>query len=363
MHLQRLWLTDFRSYPTTELSLPPGVTAVIGENGRGKTNLLEAIAYVATLRSFRGAPSDALVRSGAERAVVRAEVSDDGRTQLVEAEIPIRGRGRVLLNRQRLQRTRDLMGALRVTVFSPDDLELVKGPPTMRREFLDDALVALHPPHDLVRSEWERAVRQRNAFLRQVHGRLDEAGALTLEVWNDKVARAGEELTALREQALGRLGPEVRTAYRDVAGHDIEVRLWLHAPWRRTGLGEALIAVRDDELRRGVTLVGPHRDDVIIELSGLPARTHASQGEQRCLALALRLALHRLLTMDLGRPPVLLLDDVFSELDPGRCSALLRSLPAGQTVLSSATGLPEGIDADLVVRVEPGRLDPVRLSA
>lgn len=360
MHLQRLWLTDFRSYPTVEVSFPPGVTAVIGDNGRGKTNLLEAIGYVATLRSFRGAPPDALVRSGAERGVVRAEVSDAGRTQLVEAEIQTRGRGRVLLNRQRLQRSRDLLGVLRVTVFSPDDLELVKGPPTLRRDFLDDALVALHPPHDLVRSEWERALRQRNALLRQVHGRLDEAGALTLEVWDDKLARAGEELSGLRERALGRLGPEVRRAYRDVAGHDAEVHLRLHAPWRTTGLAEALIAARDDELRRGVTLVGPHRDDVVIELSGLPARTHASQGEQRCLALALRLALHRLLTADFGRPPVLLLDDVLSELDPGRASALLRSLPVGQTVLSSATRLPEGVDADLVVRVEPGRLEPVR---
>lgn len=359
MEIDRIWLTDYRSYPTLELELPAGLTAVLGDNGRGKTNLLEALGYLATLRSFRGAPTEALVRRGAERAVVRAEVSDEGRTQLIEAEISPGGRGRVLVNRQRLGRTRDLLGTLRVTVFSPDDLELLKGGPSVRRELIDDAVVALRPADDLVRSDWEKALRQRNALLKQTHGRLDEAAEVTLEVWDTKLSQAGDQLGRLREAALRRLEPEVVRAYRDVAGEHQDVSLRLDAPWRDAGLAAALAAARADELRRGVTLVGPHRDEVVIELGGLPARTHASQGEQRCLALALRLALHRTLTDEFGRPPVLLLDDVFSELDPGRSAALLAALPPGQTVLSSAIGLPEGVRADLVVAVDRGRATPV----
>lgn len=356
MQLSRLWLTDFRSYPSVDLELPGGVTAVLGDNGRGKTNLLEAMGYLATLRSFRGAPNDALVRRGADRSVIRAEVTDEDRIQLLEAEIAPTGRGRVLVNRQRLQRSRDLLGTLRVTVFSPDDLELLKGGPAVRRAMVDDALVALRPAHDAVIGDWERALRQRNALLKQVHGRLDDSSRLTLEVWDSKLSEAGDELGRLRAAALERLGPEVVRAYRDVAGADQQVSLRLEAPWRSTGLASALAAARPDELRRGLTLVGPHRDDVVVELGGLPARSHASQGEQRCLALALRLAVHRSVTEEYGRPPVLLLDDVFSELDPGRSAALLAALPAGQTVLSSAIELPAGVSADLVVRVEPGSL-------
>ena len=360
MHLRQLWLTDFRSYEHASVALPDGLTAVLGPNGQGKSNLLEAVGYLATLRSFRGAPADALVRVGASRAVVRGEVVAEGRDHLIEAEVAPTGRSRVLVDKQRLARTRDLLEILRVTVFSPDDLELVKGGPSGRRGLLDDAVVALHPPDDAVRSDWERALRQRNALLKQVHGRLDDAAQVTLQVWDEKLSAAGDRLAALRASLVGRLQPVVERAYHDVAAAEPGVSLRYDAPWRSEGLASALAAARADELRRGVTLVGPHRDELVIELRGLPARTHASQGEQRSLALALRLAVHRTLLDEHGTPPVLLLDDVFSELDPDRSAALLGALPPGQALLSSAAGLPDGVTPALALHVRDGEVTPDR---
>ena len=355
MRVRELWVTDFRSYDSAHLVCPEGLCVIRGPNGVGKTNLLEAVGYLATLSSFRGAPGDALIRVGADAAVVRAEVESDGRAQLIEAELSRTGRNRVQVNRQRLRRTRDLLGTLRVSVFAPDDLELVKGGPGVRRGMLDDLLVSLHPRNDGVRAEWERALRQRNALLKQVGGRLDESAELTLGVWDDKAGAAGEELLALRTALVDRLAPAVQTAYRDLAGAGEVVRLEYRRSWQG-GLGEALAASRRDDLRRGVTTVGLHRDELWVELDGLPARTHASQGEQRCLALSLRLAGHREVAADVGTPPVLLLDDVFSELDPTRCEALVASLPAGQAFLSTATALPPSVSPQAVVEVREGRL-------
>lgn len=354
MHLTEIWLTDFRSHPEVSLELPDGVIAVLGQNGEGKTNLLEAVGYLATLRSFRGAPTEALVRVGADRSIVRGRIREERREHLIECEIARSGRNRVLVDRQRLGRTRDLLGSLVVTVFSPDDLDLVKGGPAIRRAFLDDLLVALHPKHDEIRSDWERALRQRNALLKQIHGRPDAAALITLEVWDEKLASSGDRLASLRADVLDRIAPLVVDAYRAVADRDDSLSLRYAAPWREGGLGRALEEVRVDELRRGLTLVGPHRDDVVVQLEGLPARTHASQGEQRSIALALRLASHTVLREEHGTPPVLLLDDVFSELDGNRSAALLAALPSGQTFVASASGLPDGVVPSLVVDVRNG---------
>jgi DNA replication and repair protein RecF len=349
--LRRLWLTDFRSYASAELELGPGLTALLGDNGEGKTNLLEAVGYLATLSSFRGAPNEALVRGGAPMAVVRAEGERDGRSLLIEAEITPTGRGRVQVNRQRLARSRDLLGALRVSVFAPDDLELVKGGPAERRRYLDDALVATSPKLDALRSDVERVLRQRNALLRQSGGRLTDEVELTLSVWDAKLVTAGEALAEARAGLLADLAPVLGTAYDQVAGRPAKVEATYVAPWRELGLAAALGAARRDELRRGVSLVGPHRDDLALSIGGLPARTHASQGEQRSLALALRLAAHHVVSASTGSAPVLLLDDVFSELDPERSDALLAHLPPGQTLLTSAAGLPPGARPDVVLRV------------
>ncbi len=363
MQLDHLWLTDFRSWDAAELALGAGLTVVRGRNGAGKTNLLEAVAYLATLSSFRGAPAEALVRHGAEQAVVRGEGRRAGRSLLIEAEIRLRGRGRVALNRRPVRRTGDLLDALRVSVFSPDDLELVKGGPAGRRRWVDDVLVSLHPRYDAIRRDFERVVRQRTTLLSQAAGRLTPDVATTLEVWDAKLVETGEALAGARADLLGRLQPLVAKAYAELAtvGDPVgtagsAVSLTYEAPWRTEGLAAALVAARADELRRGVSLVGPHRDDVVLALGDLPARTHASQGEQRTLALSLRLAAHAVVAEEVGEPPLLLLDDVFSELDADRSAGLLDHLPAGQALLTTTGRVPPGAVPEQVVEVVDGHL-------
>jgi len=358
VRVTRLWLTDFRNYTSAEVEpAGDGLTVVVGGNGQGKSNLLEAIGYLATLSSFRGAPADALVRRGAEQAVVRAEGDRDGRNLLLEAEINLGGRrDRVLVNRQPLRRARDLLGALRTTVFAPDDLVLVKGGPAERRAYLDDLLVALHPRNDALRTDVERILRQRTTLLKQAGGRLSPEIETTLEVWDAKLATAGTELARARAELVGALEPAVGKAYDQMAaGSPTDVGDVYQQSWEGP-LAEALAAARTDDVRRGVTTVGPHRDEVGLSIGGLPGRTHASQGEQRSLALALRLAGHGLVAEATGSAPVLLLDDVFSELDPERSAALVAHLPQGQAFLTTAGALPEGMTPNSVVRVVDGRV-------
>ena len=357
MRVARLWLTDFRNYTSADVEIPPeGLTVVAGGNGEGKTNLLEAIGYLATLSSFRGAPNEALVRSGAKQAVVRAEGEREGRSMLVEAEIPLSGRGRVLVNHQPLRRTRDLLGAFRVTVFAPDDLELVKGGPSARRNYLDELLVALHPRHAELQSEVDRILRQRNALLKQGGGRLTPDITSTLDVWDARLAEKGTELVGAREQLLHDLEPELGKAYDQVAHTAAAVAASYTRSWDSSSLADALAAARDDDVRRCVTTVGPHRDEVHLLVDEMPARTHSSQGEQRSLALALRLAGHAVVTDAIGTSPTLLLDDVFSELDPARSEALVTHLPPGQALLSTATALPPGLDAAATIHVAAGAI-------
>jgi DNA replication and repair protein RecF len=376
--LRHLWLTDFRNYETADLTLPPGLTVVRGANGEGKTSLLEGIGYLATLASFRGVPTEALVREGAAQAFVRGEGERQGRQLLVEAEIArggsggvAVGRGRVAVNKQRLRRSSDLLDALRISVFAPDDLELVKGGPSARRRYLDDALVALGPKHDALRRDLDRILRQRTALLRQSANAFGHAGrrtltpeiATTLDVWDAKLVAAGEALADARAALVTRLEPALAKAYADLAPspgwperNAGAIVAAYDAPWRAGGLAAALAASRAEELRRGVCLVGPHRDDLSLGINDMPARTHASQGEQRSLALALRLAAHRLVAEALDDVPVLLLDDVFSELDPERTEALLHHLPLGQAVLTTAGPIPSGAEPQQVVTVSAGRL-------
>ena len=374
MQVRTLWLTDFRSYTSTRVDLAPGLTALVGANGEGKTNLLEALAWLATLSSFRGAPTDALVRRDAPFAVVRALADREGRELLIEAQIQPNGRNRVLVNRQPLRRARDLLGSLRVSVFTPDDLAIVKEGPGERRRFLDDALVSLHPRNDALRSQVDKVLRQRNALLKQTGGRLDEGAAFTLDVWDSKLAEAGAALASARIDLLDRMRPVLASTYDALARRPALVTARYEAAWAKpadavgpsdpearrgaltAALAEALAAARTDDVRRGVSTVGPHRDDVVLSIGDGPARTQASQGEQRTLALALRLAVHHVVTGAAESPPVLLLDDVFSELDPDRSTALLANLPAGQTLLTTATTLPPDAHPDVVLHLVGGEI-------
>jgi len=351
----RLELVEFRNYESATFHLTPGTTAVIGRNGQGKTNLAEALAYLATLESFRGAPPEALVRVGADAAVVRATVlHDDGREVTVEAELSRVGRNRVLVNRQKLGRSRDLLGVVRVSVFSPDDLAIVKEGPAERRRFLDDALVSLAVKYDAMRLELDRVLRQRNTLLKQAAGRLDEGSGLTLDVWDARLAELGDRFGHARAVLVARLAPMVQEAYEQLAGALAPVELRYEPPWRARGLAEALGRSRADDVRRATSTTGPHRDELDVVLRGMPARTHASQGEQRTLALALRLAAHRLVAERAGSAPLLVLDDVLSELDDSRATALLEHLPAGQVLLTTAAALPAAARPDTVLRIDAG---------
>lgn len=365
MRLSRLWLADFRCYKSIEIAPAPGLTAILGDNGQGKTSLLEAVGWLATGRSFRGVLDAALVRDGGERAIVRGEVVRSGHVRLIEAEIPRRGRNRVQVNRQPVSGAKALEESLRVTAFSPDDLGLVKGGPGGRRTYLDDLATAISAGAASALSEYERVVRQRTALLRG--GVRGEDDRTTLAVWDEQLVRKGAEVVRARLGLLGRLEGPLGKAYGDVAGGSAgegEIATAYEASWAEgpleigddveqrleAGLGRE----RRREIDRGVTLVGPHRDEWRLEIGGLDSRTHASQGEQRSLALALRLAGHDVVRDALGEPPVLLLDDVFSELDPGRARALVAHLPDAQALVTTAASVPAGLPLDLQLRVAGG---------
>ena len=355
MIVSRLELTDFRNYTHATFDFHPGTTAVVGLNGQGKTNLAEALAYLASLDSFRGAPVEALIRVGCDTAIVRAWVKHpDGRDVLVELEINRRGRNRVQVNGNKLGRARELLGIMRVTVFSPDDLQLVKGGPGDRRRFLDDTLVSTALKYDAQRLELDRVIKQRNTLLKQANGRLNADAVTTLDVWDAKLAETGDLFGRARAELATQLRPTVAEAYEQLADRPSAIELRYEPAWREEGLAIALAAARPHDVRRGVSTVGPHRDDVDLFIGGLPARTHASQGEQRTLALALRLAAHRLVAQVADGSPVLVLDDVLSELDPMRCAALLHHLPPGQVVLTTAGILPAAAHPDAVIRIDRG---------
>jgi DNA replication and repair protein RecF len=353
--IQHLELTNFRNYAATTIDLTAGVTAVVGNNGQGKTNLVEALGYLATLKSFRGVPTEALIRTGCESAVLRATVVHaDGREVLIETELVRTGRNRSLVNKQHLARSRDLLGVVRTTVFSPEDLELVKAAPSVRRDFVDAALVALQPKLDVLCSEIEKVLRQRNSLLKQAGGRLSPDIASTLDVWDAKLSELGTELGDERARLIAHISPRVSKAYEELAEKATPIGLVYEPEWRRIGLASELQTCRMDDTRRGTSTVGPHRDDIDLLINGLPARTHASQGEQRTLALAMRLAVHRIVTEEFGSPPVLILDDVLSELDPSRAAALLRHFPEGQVLITTAGYLPEAAHPDRIVRIQQG---------
>jgi DNA replication and repair protein RecF len=356
--VSHLSLGDFRSWTTLELELAAGSTALIGANGQGKTNLVEALGYLATLGSHRVAADAPLVRAGAERAVVRARVERDGRSTLVELEINPGRANRARVNRAPVPRAREVVGILRTVLFAPEDLSLVRGDPSERRRFLDDLLAASAPRYAGVRADYDRVLKQRNALLKTAFAARRAGGGdmRTLDVWDAHLARCGAELLAARLALTEALRPRVQTAYSAVAVGGAGKRGETTLEYR-SSLGEALplvdgvpsrdrellsaallselARVRPQEVERGISLVGPHRDELQLGLSGLPVKGYASHGESWSYALALRLASYELLRAD-GGEPVLVLDDVFAELDEGRRDRLAGLVAGAEQVLVTA---------------------------
>jgi DNA replication and repair protein RecF len=349
--LAALDLVDFRSFTSAQFTPDPeGTTVLLAPNGTGKTSILEAVGYLGTGRSFRGAAREVMIRAGAEDAYVRATVRDAGADVLVEARLSRHGRSRVQVNRQPARTRQDLADAVAVTTFAPEDVTVVRGGPSGRRDVLDDALALLDRGAGALLEDVARVLRQRGALLRQLHGRLDAAAASTLDVWDERLAALGDDLAARRRALADALDPEVAELYRVLADEAVSVGVAYASSWSG-GLAEALATTRADDVRRAVTTVGPHRDDVALTIEDRDARTQSSQGEQRSLALALRIAVHQRATRTRGRPPLLLLDDVFSELDAGRATRLLGLLPAGQALLTTAVAPPPGLHGADVIDV------------
>lgn len=351
MFVTDLALADFRSWTLAELEFAPGVTILTGRNGQGKTNLVEALEYLATLGSHRVAGDAPLIRFGAERAIVRARVQagrDDPRQLALEIEINSGRANRASLNRSPLRRTRDLLGALRVVVFSPEDLTIVKGEPADRRRFLDELVTQRWPRLAGVRGDHERVLRQRSALLKSLSGRrgpVPEDAAATLDVWDATLAGLGAELTHARLVTLADLRSPVADAYAAIAPTNNVAELRYRSAVLESedpdpdAIRAALVAAmrerRGEEVARGVSLVGPHRDDLALSLGELPARGYASHGESWSLALALRLGSAELLRDD-GVEPVLILDDVFAELDEVRRARLAERIAGAEQVLVTA---------------------------
>jgi DNA replication and repair protein RecF len=355
VHLRRLAVTDFRSWESAELDLRPGVTVLVGPNGVGKTNLVEAAGYLATLGSHRVATDAPLVRRGAARALVRGLVVHQGRELAVELEIAPGRANRARVNRAPVAKPRDVLGILRTVLFAPEDLALVRGDPGERRRFLDDLLVSRYPRYAAVRSDYDRVLRQRSALLKTARGGGD---LRTLDVWDGHLARHGAALLAGRLELVTAIAPLAVDAFAEVAPTSdpialvyrsgIDGELPASAEELEALLLDAMGRMRRQEVERGVCLVGPHRDDLELRLGDGPAKGYASHGESWALALALRLASYRLLCAD-DVEPVLVLDDVFAELDTRRRSALAEVARRAEQVLITAAvaeDVPDGLDGD-----------------
>jgi DNA replication and repair protein RecF len=350
VHVAHLTLHEFRSYADLDLALEPGVTSFVGRNGQGKTNLVEAVDYLSRLASHRVATDAPLVRAGAEQSVVRAAVVRDGRTAVLEVELNPGRANRARINRSPLPRARDLVGIVRTVVFSPEDLRLVKGDPSDRRHFLDDLLVLRTPRLAGVRADYDRVLRQRNTLLKTIgvaRGSARDAALATLSVWDDQLVAAGAEIVRNRERLVADLAPYLGKAYEMVARgasrDDARMAYESSVPVdddRVAAFSAELERRRDDEVRRGITLVGPHRDELQLTLGAgdegrLPVKGYASHGESWSFALALRLASYDLLRAD-GDDPILILDDVFAELDSDRRGQLAELVAGAEQVLVTA---------------------------
>jgi DNA replication and repair protein RecF len=381
VYVARLSLTDYRNYARAELDLGPGATVLVGRNGQGKTNLVEAIGYLATLGSHRVTGDQALIRAGADAAIVRALLTHGDRELLVELQLNRQGANRAQLNRSPVK-TRELPRYAHSVLFAPEDLAIVRGEPSVRRRMLDELLVQRTPRLAGVMADYERVLRQRNSLLKSARARgLAPDKLTTLDIWDERLVALGSELIDQRLALVAELAEPLAAAYHSIVDADhapglrpvlsidgadpdderdtLEVDDRADGADTRTRFTEALRLLRPKELERGVTLAGPHRDDVVLLLNGLPAKGYASHGESWSFALSLRLASAELLRRDSTTgDPVLVLDDVFAELDRLRRERLAVAIAGFEQVLVTAAVLedvPEPLTAR-VVHIEAGQI-------
>lgn len=361
MWVQALSLTDFRSYTQADIEFTPGVTTFVGMNGQGKTNIVEAIAYLATLGSHRVAADSPLVKSGSDYAVIRARVREDERAVSVDIQISSRGSNKARINQSSTTRSRDILGIVRCVVFAPEDLALVRGEPADRRRFLDEMSIQRHPRIAGVRADYDKVLKQRNALLKSASGRSRTSIEGTLSVWNEQLSALAADIVETRAELIRDLRPFLHKAYVDIAGEaDVDVHYRPSSPHVATAaqivdeslrercvlaLDSDLDERADEEIRRGVTLVGPHRDELELMLNGFPVKGYASHGESWSMALALRLAAADVLRTD-GIDPIMILDDVFAELDASRRSHLARLVQQATQVFITAA-VPEDVPMEL----------------
>ncbi len=359
MRIDHLGLTDFRNYEALEVEFGDRVNVLVGSNGQGKTNVVEAVAYLATFSSHRVANDTALVRAGADRAVIRSTVSNEDRSIGLDVQINPGRANRVQVNRTPLKRTRDALGVMRAVVFAPEDLSLVKGDPASRRRFLDLLLIQVSPRYAGVMADYEKVLRQRNSLLRTAaKAPNSERASLhsTLDVWDDRLVEFGADLQAGRAALVARMRGPLSSAYATVAPARNAVNAQYTAARIENAetpgefaaqLREALLNARAEEFARAVTLAGPHRDELDLQLNHLPARGYASHGESWSLALALRLASYEILRDEAAGNPVLILDDVFAELDQQRRDRLadVTRDAQGQVLITAAvpSDVPESV--------------------
>lgn len=397
MYISHVSLTDFRSYAQADVELGPGTNVLVGSNGVGKTNIVEAIGYLANLSSHRVTNDAPLLRFGTERALVRARIHRAKQVTTLEVEITAGKTNRARINRANPVRAREILGIVRTVLFAPEDLALVKGDPSNRRRFLDELLVALRPGEAATRSDYERVLKQRNALLKsaRIGGKLSTAHESTLDVWDTHLAQTGARVMRGRLDMLELLSPYMAAAYASLAdankaasayyestllgdfdeespvtGENVEGDANLVAPSALLNATQpeleemfisALLKKRGKELERGITLVGPHRDDVQLRLGTAPAKGYASHGETWSLCLALRLAAYKVFGEDDPRPgagPILILDDVFAELDATRRSRLAAIVAGAEQVIVTAAvagDVPKELGGTFL-KVSPGQV-------
>lgn len=366
MFVSQLALTDFRNYESANVALLPGANLFVGSNGQGKTNLVEALGYLSTLGSHRVSSEQAMIRQGCDSAIVRARLEHDERALLVEVQLNRGSANRAQVNRSPIK-TRELPRYFSSVLFAPEDLALVRGEPSGRRRFLDELLVLRSPRFTAVLADYDRVLRQRNTLLKSARASgLKESQLSTLEIWDERLVSLGSELIEARTALVAQLLPEVVSAYESIAGEDHHATLSnqltiladhpenegdeldgdrsgiVAAAEAATAFRAALERLRRNELDRGVTLVGPHRDDLVLHLNNLPARGYASHGESWSFALALKLASAQVLRREAtAGDPVLILDDVFAELDRSRRDRLADAISDFEQVLITAAVLED----------------------